>query len=72
MDLLRRKGKKGYSRQIKLHEQRLGDMKQLVTLRDILKYPEYFRMVRKKDMRVKREKGRGKVRKGRRGPIPLC
>lgn len=41
-------------------------MKQLVTLTDILKYPEYFRMVRKKkNMRVNGEKGRGTAREGR-------
>lgn len=39
-------------------------MKQLVTLMDILKYPEYFRMVRKK-MRVKGDKGRDTGREGR-------
>lgn len=43
-NVLRRKGKKGCSKSIKLHERRLGDMKQLVTLTDILKYPEYFKM----------------------------
>lgn len=40
-------------------------MKQLVTLTDILKYPEYFRMVREKNMRVNGEKGRGTAREGR-------
>ena len=43
---------------IRLHEQKLGDMKHL---------PYYFRMVREKDVRVK-EKGRGKARERR---IPI-
>lgn len=72
MGFLRRKGEEGYSRQTKLHEQRLGDMNQLVMFRDSLKYPEYFRMVREEDMKVKGDKGRSKVRKGRRGPILVC
>lgn len=40
-------------------------------LRDFLKYPEYFRVVREKDMSVKGEKERSNVSKGRRGLISV-
>lgn len=47
-------------------------MKQLVTLTDILKYPEYFRMVRKKKYEGEWREGERNSQRRKKGPIPHC